>query len=66
MRELDVDQAEEVLRKLNAMSWIEPFPSVRRDSVKYTANPDVYREVDHRAVRERERRERVCELIASH
>ena len=66
MREMDVDQAEEVLRKLDAMSWIEPVPSVRRDSVKYTVNPDVYREFDHRAVRERERRERVRELIASH
>ena len=44
-RELDVGQAKEVLRKLDVMSWIEPVPSVRRVSVKYTANPDVYRVV---------------------
>jgi hypothetical protein len=65
MREMDVDQAEEVLRKLDAMSWVEPVPSVRRDSVKYTVNPDVYRDFEHRAVKEKERRERVRQLIAS-
>jgi hypothetical protein len=65
MREMDVDQAEEVLRKLDAMSWVDPVPSLRRDSVTYTVNPAVYECFAHRADMEKVRRERVRELIAS-
>ncbi|MGP4670659.1 DUF3987 domain-containing protein [Agrobacterium salinitolerans] len=65
MREMDVDQAEEVLRKLDAMSWVEPLPSVRRDSVTYVVNPNVYSDFAYRAEKEKKRRERVRELIAS-
>ncbi len=65
MREMDVDQAEEVLRKLDALSWVEPLPSVRRDSVTYVVNPAVFEEFAHRAEKEKARRERARELIAS-
>ncbi|SMF53135.1 Protein of unknown function [Xaviernesmea oryzae] len=65
MREMDVDQAEEVLRKLDAMSWVDPVPSLRRDSVTYTVNPAVYDCFAHRAEMEKVRRERVRELVAS-
>jgi hypothetical protein len=65
MREMDVDQAEEVLRKLDAMSWVDPVPAVRRDSVTYTVNPEVYTEFSLRAEREKARRERVRQLIAA-
>ncbi len=65
MREMDDEQAAEVLRKLDAMAWLEPIPQVRRDSVAYSVNPDVYAEFEHRATQEKNRRERVRELIAS-
>lgn len=65
MREMDVEQAEEVLRKLDAMSWVEPLQSVRRDSVTYVVNPAVFEEFAQRAEKEKARRERVRELIAS-
>lgn len=65
MREMDVEQAEEVLRKLDAMSWVDPLQSVRRDSVTYIVNPAVFEEFAQRAEKEKARRERVRELIAS-
>lgn len=65
MREMDVDQAEEVLRKLDAMAWVEPLPSARKDSVTYVINPEVYSEFAYRAEKEKKRRERVRELISS-
>ncbi|MQU69114.1 DUF3987 domain-containing protein [Sinorhizobium meliloti] len=65
MRDLDDDQAAEVLRKLDAMSWLDPLPQVRKDSVSYTVVPAVYEEFESRAAKEKERRERVRELIAS-
>ncbi|WP_369598522.1 DUF3987 domain-containing protein [Sinorhizobium meliloti] len=65
MRDLDDDQAAEVLRKLDAMSWLDPLPQVRKDSVSYTVVPAVYEEFEFRAAKEKERRERVRELIAS-
>jgi hypothetical protein len=65
MREMDREQAEDVLRRLDAMSWLEPMPTARRDSITYVVNPDVYVEFEHRAEKEKGRRERVRELIAS-
>lgn len=65
MREMDREQAEDVLRRLDAMSWLEPMPAVRRDSITYVVNPDVYVEFQHRAENEMGRREKVRELIAS-
>jgi hypothetical protein len=65
MREMDEEEAAEVLRKLDAMSWIDPVPQVRRDSVAYSVNPDVYAEFEVRASQEKTRRERVRDLIAS-
>ncbi|RVK93823.1 DUF3987 domain-containing protein [Sinorhizobium meliloti] len=65
MRDLDDDQAAEVLRKLDAMSWLDPLPQVRKDSVSYAVIPAVYEEFELRAAKEKERRERVRELIAS-
>lgn len=65
MREMDGEQAEEILRRLDAMSWLEPVPSARRDSVTYVVNPVVYDEFEHRAEREKARRDRARELIAS-
>jgi hypothetical protein len=65
MREMDVEQAEEVLRKLDAMSWLDPQSSARRDSITYVVNPAVYTEFAHRAEKEKARRERVRDLIAS-
>lgn len=65
MREMDEEEAAEVLRKLDAMSWIDPIPQVRRDSIAYAVNPQVYAEFEHRASQENTRRERVRELIAS-
>ncbi|WP_158556128.1 DUF3987 domain-containing protein [Ensifer sp. M14] len=65
MREMDVDQAEEVLRKLDAMSWVEPLQSLRRDSVTYAVNPAVFEDFAQRAEKEKARRERVRDLIAS-
>lgn len=65
MRDLDDDQAAEVLRKLDAMSWLDPLPQVRKDSVSYAVVPAVYEEFELRAAKEKERRERVRELIAS-
>ncbi|MBX5303095.1 DUF3987 domain-containing protein [Rhizobium sp. NLR12b] len=65
MREMDEEDAAEVLRKLDAMAWLDPIPQVRRDSVAYSVNPDVYVEFEHRASQEKTRRARVRELIAS-
>ncbi|MBB6304031.1 DUF3987 domain-containing protein [Rhizobium leucaenae] len=65
MREMDDEEAAEVLRKLDAMAWLDPIPQVRRDSVAYSVNPDVYVEFQHRASQEKTRRDRVRELIAS-
>lgn len=64
MREMDEEDAAEVLRKLDAMAWLEPIAQVRRDSVAYSVNPDVYVEFEHRASQEKTRRARVRELIA--
>lgn len=64
MREMDVDQAEEVLRKLDALSWVEPVPTARKDSTTYVVNPAVFDDFAHRAEKEKARRERVRELIA--
>lgn len=65
MRELDVDDAEQILRKLDAMSWLDPKPSARRDSVTYAVNPLVFSEFGHRAEKEKAKRERARALIAS-
>ncbi|MBY5503123.1 DUF3987 domain-containing protein [Rhizobium leguminosarum] len=65
MREMDDEEAAEVLRKLDAMAWIDPIPQVRRDSVAYSVNPEVYSEFEHRAQQEKARRARVRDLIAS-
>jgi hypothetical protein len=65
MREMDDEEAAEVLRKLDAMAWIDPIPQVRRDSVAYAVNPEVYSEFEHRAQQEKTRRARVRDLIAS-
>lgn len=64
MREMDVDQAEEVLRKLDALSWVEPVPTARKDSTTYIVNPAVFDDFAHRAEKEKARRERVRELVA--
>ncbi|KQR77595.1 DUF3987 domain-containing protein [Rhizobium sp. Leaf341] len=65
MREMDVEDAEQILRKLDAMSWLDPKPSARRDSVTYAVNPLVFSEFGHRAEKEKARRERARALIAS-
>ncbi|MFS8051603.1 DUF3987 domain-containing protein [Rhizobium sp. BR 317] len=65
MRDLDDEEAAEVLRKLDAMAWLDPIPQVRRDSVAYAVNPDVFVEFEHRASQEKTRRARVRDLIAS-
>lgn len=65
MREMDDEEAAEVLRKLDAMAWIDPIPQVRRDSVAYSVNTEVYSEFEHRAQQEKARRARVRDLIAS-
>lgn len=65
MREMDVEQAEEILRKLDAMCWIDPVQSARRDSIAYTVNPAVYEVFSARAEKEKARRERAREMIAS-
>lgn len=65
MREMDVEDAEQILRKLDAMSWLDPKPSARRDSVSYAVNPLIFSQFDHRAEKEKARRERARALIAS-
>lgn len=65
MRELDEEDAAEVLRKLDAMAWIDLLPQARRDSVAYSVNPEVYLEFEYRAEQEKARRERVRAIIAS-
>jgi hypothetical protein len=65
MRDMDVDDAEQILRKLDAMSWLDPKPSARRDSVTYAVNPLVFSEFGYRAEKEIARREKARALIAS-
>jgi hypothetical protein len=65
MRDMDVDDAEQILRKLDAMSWLDPKPSARRDSVTYAVNPLVFSEFGYRAEKEIARREKARVLIAS-
>lgn len=65
MREMDVEDAEGILRKLDAMRWLDPLPSARRDSTAYVVNPAVYDDFSARAENEKTRRERVRDLIAT-
>ncbi|WP_331827708.1 DUF3987 domain-containing protein [Aurantimonas sp. C2-5-R2] len=65
MRALDTKQAETVLETLDAMGWLLPLFSIRRDSKNYQVHPSVHSVFRDRAAAENERRDAARELIAS-
>lgn len=63
MRSLDPQQAEAVMQQLDAFGWLNPVPSLRRDSKEWAVDTRVFEIYAERAEEERERRESVREII---
>ncbi|MDX8517958.1 DUF3987 domain-containing protein [Mesorhizobium dulcispinae] len=65
MRGMDNDEAEAVLHQLDAFGWLDPVPTIRRDSKEWHVDSRVYELFDERAEEEAERRSTIREIIAS-
>ncbi len=65
MRSMDNDEAEAVLHQLDAFGWLNPVPTIRRDSRQWMVDQRVYGLFDARAEEEAERRASVRRTIAS-
>ncbi|MGO8645149.1 DUF3987 domain-containing protein [Rhizobium ruizarguesonis] len=63
MRALDPFQADGVMQQLDALGWISPVPSVRKDSREWAVDTRVFEIYAERAEAEKERRERTREII---
>lgn len=64
MRAMDNDEAESVLHQLDAFGWLNPIPTLRRDSKEWKVESSVYDLFDQRAEEEAERRATAREIIA--
>lgn len=64
MRAMDTDEAEAVLEQLDAFGWLDPVPTLRRDSKEWKVDPRVYELFDEKAEEEAERRASAREIIA--
>lgn len=63
MRALDAFHAEAVMQQLDALGWITPVPSLRKDSKEWAVDTRVFEIYSERAEAEKERRERTREII---
>jgi hypothetical protein len=63
MRGMDNDEAKAVLEQLDALGWLEPVPSIRRDSSTWQVLPSVHKLFADRAEVEKARREEVRRII---
>lgn len=63
MRQLDGPQAEAILEQLDAFGWLNPVPSIRRDSKIWSVDPRVYDLFEGRAIEEQDRRARIRQVI---
>lgn len=63
MRALDVTQAEAVMVQLDALGWLSPVPSLRKDSKEWAVDTRVFEIYSERAEEEKERREKTREII---
>ncbi|MBO3760034.1 DUF3987 domain-containing protein [Ciceribacter sp. L1K22] len=63
MRALDVTQAEAVMVQLDALGWLTPVPSLRRDSREWSVDTRVFEIYSERAEEEKERRKKTREII---
>lgn len=63
MRALDPQQAEAVMHQLDAFGWLNPVPSLRRDSKEWAVDTRVFEIYAEQAEEEKERRESVREII---
>lgn len=64
MRALDNREADAVLEQLDAFRWLDPVPTVRRDSKEWRVNAGVFAMFEERADEEVERRLAARETIA--
>lgn len=64
MRGMSVDEAQAVLEQLDAFGWLEPVPSIRRDSTTWQVLPSVHKLFADRAEAEKARRDEVRKIIA--
>ncbi len=64
MRGMDNEEAEAVLHQLDAFGWLDPVPTIRRDSKVWNVAPRVYGLFAEKAEEESERRAAVREIIA--
>lgn len=63
MRAMNNDEAQAVLEQLDAFGWLEPIPSIRRDSTTWQVLPAVHKLFAKQAEAERARREEVRRII---
>jgi len=63
MRGMDNVEAQAVLEQLDAFGWLEPIPSIRRDSTTWQVLPSVHKLFADRAEAEKARREEVRRII---
>lgn len=59
----DPQQAEAVMAQLDAMGWVSPVPSIRRDSKEWAVDTRVFEIYAEQAEVEKDRRERTREII---
>lgn len=64
MRHMSIEEAQAVLEQLDAFGWLEPVPSIRRDSTTWQVLPSVHKLFAARAEDEKSRREEVRRIIA--
>jgi hypothetical protein len=64
MRGMSTDEAQAVLEQLDAFGWLQPVPSIRRDSNLWQVLPSVHKLFADRADAEKTRREEVRKIIA--
>ena len=62
--EMSIEEAQAVLEQLDAFGWLEPVPSIRRDSTTWQVLPSVHKLFAARAEDEKSRREEVRRIIA--
>ena len=63
MRALDPEEAEAVMAQLDALGWVTPNPTVRKDSKEWAVDTRVFEIYAEQAEAEKERRERTREII---
>jgi hypothetical protein len=64
MRGMDNDEARAVLEQLDALGWLQPVPSIRRDSSMWQVLPSVHKLFAERAQDEKAKREKVRTIIS--